>query len=120
MAKKNVTAKQLKNKGNPNVTVQGRKYEISLNMGVLGELEEIYGNIDKAMKELQAKKIKAYINFMYAIMVLEEGNEDLTPKKVGKMLDTNFINDLIEKTGTAMLNSFGEAEEDENEELGEK
>lgn len=118
---KRVTSKQLRNKGNGKVTVNGREYEIAMNMGVLGELEEIYGSIDLAMKDIQDKKIKAITNLMYAVMVQEEGNEDLTPRKVGKMLDMNFINDIYDKAGKAMINSFGEAEqEDENEEPGGK
>lgn len=116
---KRVTAKQLKSKKIDNkVTVKGREYEITMNMGVLAELEDIYGDVNTAMKALQSKKVRAYIDFMYAIMVLEDGNENLTRKEVGKMLDANFINDLIEKTGAAMKNSFGEAEEKEDN-LGE-
>lgn len=118
---KRTTAKQIRNKGNGIVTINGREYKIALNMGVLGELEDIYGSIDLAMKELQSQKIKAMINLMYAVMIQEEGNEDLTPKKVGKMLDMQFINDIIDKTGAAMLNSFGEVEkEEEDENPGEK
>ena len=41
-------------------------------------------------------------------MVQEDGNEDLTPKKVGKMLDMDFINELTGKMGKAMVDGFGE------------
>lgn len=119
MANKKIKAKQLKNKNIDNkVIVQGREYEINMNLGVLAELEDIYGDVDKAMKSLQSKKIRPYIDFMYAIMIQEDGNEKLTRKEVGKMLDTDFISNLIGKTEVAMKNSFGEAEEKEDN-LGE-
>lgn len=118
MVNKKVKGKQLKNKKNDNkVIIKGREYEITLSLGVLAELEDIYGDVDAAMKALQSKKVRPYIDFMYAIMVLEDGNENLTRREVGRMLDMDFINDLIGKTEVAMKNSFGEAEE--NESMGE-
>ncbi|WP_160684681.1 hypothetical protein [Clostridium sp. C2-6-12] len=117
MAKK-VTAKQLKsNKKEQTIKVDGREYVISFNFGVMGELEDIYGDINTALNELQKGKVKALTNLMYAVMVQEEGNEDLTPRKVGKMLDMDFINELTGKMGKAMVDGFGETEE--TEDLGE-
>lgn len=117
MAKK-VTAKQLKaNKKEQTISVNGREYVISFNFGVMGELEEIYGDINTALNELQKGKVKALTNLMYAIMVQEDGNEDLTVRQVGKMLDMDFINEFTGKMGKAMVDGFGEAEE--KEDLGE-
>ena len=119
MTAKKITAKQLKtNKKEQIIKVDGREYTISFNLGVLGELEDIYGDMDIALGELQKGKIKAITNLMYAIMVQEEGNENLTIRKVGKMLDQNFINEITGKMGKAMKNDFGG--EEENEDVGEK
>lgn len=119
MATKKVTAKQLKNnKKEQAVKIDGREYTVSFNFAVLGELEEIYGDINTALEKLQSGNIKAITNLMYAIMVQEDGNENLTIKKVGKMLDMNFINELISKMGKAMSNDFGGADET-SEEVGE-
>jgi hypothetical protein len=119
MANKKITAKQLKtDKKEQIVKVDGREYTISFNLGVLGELEDIYGDMDMALAELQKGKIKAITNFMYAIMIQEEGNENLTIRKVGKMLDQNFIDEIIGKMGEAMKNDFGVAEE--NEDVGKQ
>lgn len=119
MATKKVTAKQLKtNKKEQIIKIDGREYIISFNFGVMGELEEIYGDINTALSELQTGRIKAITALMYAIMVQEDGNEDLTIRKVGKMLDQNFMNEITGKMGKAMQSDFGEAEE-VNEELGE-
>lgn len=119
MATKKVTAKQLQtNKKEQTIKVDGREYTVSFNFAVLGELEEIYGDINKALAELQNGKIKAITNFVYAIMKPEDGNENLTPLQVGKMLDMNFINEIQGKMGKAMIDGFGEAEET-NEEMGE-
>jgi len=112
------TAKQLKSKkAEQTVKVDGREYTISFNFGVMGELEEIYGDIKRALEELQKGKVKAITSLMYAIMIQEEGNENLTIKKVGKMLDVNFINEITSKMGKAMKSDFGEV--NEKEEVGE-
>lgn len=117
MARK-VTAKQLKtNKKEQSIKVAGREYTISFNFGVMGELEEIYGDINIALSELQKGKVKALTNLMYAVMKQEEGNENLTVREVGKMLDMDFINELTGKMGKALLDGFGEAEV--KEDLGE-
>lgn len=114
-----IKAKQLKsNKKEQVIKIGGRDYTISFNFGVLGELEEIYGDINTALTELQKGKVKALTNFMYAVMVQEEGNEDLTVRQVGKMLDMDFINELTGKMGIAMLDGIG-AKEENNEEVGE-
>lgn len=117
MAKK-VTAKQLKSSKEQAIRIGGREYKISFNFGVLGELEEIYGDINKALTELQKGKVKALTNLMYAVMKQEEGNEDLTVRQVGKMLDMDFINELTGKMGKALIDGFGETEET-SEEMGE-
>jgi len=118
MVTKKITAKQLKtNKKEQIVKVDGREYVISFNFGVMGELEDIYGDINTALAELQLGKIRAIQNLMYAIMVQEEGNENLTVRQVGKMLDQNFMTEIIGKMGKAMVNDFGEAEKEENEEI---
>ena len=117
---KRVTAKQLKGntKSDTKVTIDGREYELSFNFGVLGELEEKYGDVNTALTKLQSGNIKAITAWIYANMILEDGNEDLTERKVSKMLDVNFINEIQGKMGKAMLNDFGENEE-VNEEVGE-
>lgn len=119
MATKKVTAKQLKtNKKEQIIKIDGREYTISFNFGVMGELEEIYGDINTALEELQKGKVKALTNLMYAIMKQEDGNEDLTIRQVGKILDIDFINEIQGKMGKAIQSDFGEVEET-NEELGE-
>ena len=118
MVTKKITAKQLKtNKKEQIVKVDGREYVISFNFGVMGELEDIYGDINTALAELQLGKIRAIQNLMYAIMLQEEGNENLTVRQVGKMLDQNFIDEIVGKVSKAMQNDFDAAEE--NEDVGE-
>lgn len=118
MATKKANAKQLKNKNmDTKMNIGGREYELTFNFGVLGELEDLYGSVDKALNELQKGKVKAITSWIYANMILEDGNEDLNINKVGKMLDMDFINELIKKMGIAMENSFGKTEG--NEEVGE-
>lgn len=111
MQSKKITAKQLKSKNAfPTIKVDGREYEINFNFLVLGELEEIYGNIETALTILQKGKINDITNFVYAVMKSAEGNEGITVREVGRKLDLNFINEIQGKMGTAMANSFGEPE----------
>lgn len=115
MATKKTTAKQLRNKNvETKVNIDGKEYELTFNFGVLGELEDIYGSIDKALNEIQQGKVKAITNFIYANMIQEDENENLTVKQVGKMLDMNFIVELTSKMGKAIENSFGKTEGNEN------
>jgi len=119
MVNKKITAKQLKsNKKEQVVKVAGRDYTVSFNFGVMGELEEIYGDVNTALAELQKAKIKAITNLMYAIMKQEDGNENLTIRQVGKLLDQNFMSEITSKMGKAMQNDFGE--ETKEKDLGEQ
>ena len=121
MATKKITGKQLRNKNvDTKVTIGGREYEITFNMGVLAELEDIYGSVEKAMDALNKQSVKSIINLMYAVMKQEDGNEDLTVRQVGKMLDLNFMEEIIRKSGIAINKDFGESESQENSEVGEK
>lgn len=121
MPAKKTTAKQLKtNKKEQIIKVDGRDYVISFNLGVLGELEDIYGDVNIALKEVQKGKVKAIIALIYSIMIQEEGNENLTIRKVGKMLDLKFIDEISSKAGKAIKNDLGESEETTKDELGEK
>lgn len=119
MAVKKITAKQLQNKNlDTGVIVGGREYQLSFNFGVMGELEDIYGDIMTAIEKLQKGNIRATTNWIYAVMKQEDGNESLTIREVGKMLDLSFMDQIRGKVGKAMANSFGEGEE--KEETGEK
>ena len=114
---KKVTAKQLKNKNADTIlTIDGKDVELTFNFGVLGELEDIYGSIDKALMEIQSGKVKAITNFIWANMVQDD--DTITVKQVGKMLDMNFIQEMMAKMGKAMNNSFGTIEGN-SEDLGE-
>ena len=117
---KKITGKQLRNKNiDTKVTIGGRDYEITFNMGVLAELEDIYGSVEKAMDALNKQSVRAIINLMYAVMKQEDGNEDLTVRQVGKMLDLNFMEEIIRKSGVAINKDFGEAESQDNYNVGE-
>ena len=51
-------ASELKNKG-IKFNLGGKEYELRFNMNTFCELEEIYGDLNKAFDDLQAMKIKA-------------------------------------------------------------
>ncbi|GKX65649.1 hypothetical protein [Inconstantimicrobium mannanitabidum] len=116
MAKKKVTAKELQGKKPVTLEIGGKEYELTYNFGVLGELEECYGTVEKAMQELQKGKIKAISRWIWANMLVQDDNENLTVRQVERMLNVDFMERVIEKMNLAMEQSFGDPT---GEELGE-
>lgn len=118
-----VKGKQLKTNSvnkEQTITVGGKEYKLTLDFNVMAELEEIYGDFNLALNDILNMKIKAIRAFIYAIIKAEDEDEDLTIKKVGKMLDMNFITDFLNKMGEVLKNDMPEkTEEMKHDELGE-
>lgn len=106
-------ASELKNKG-IKITIGDRNYELKFDMNTFCELEEIYGDIDKAFDDLQNRKVKAIRALIYSAIKAED--ESVTLKEVGRMLT---INDM-ERLGTAINEALNMAmPEVIDEEMGE-
>jgi len=88
-------ATELKNKG-VKFELNGVTYELKFDMNCFCELEEVYGNIDKAFEDLQNRKVKAIRALIYSAVKVED--ENVTLKEVGSMLT---LNDM-EQLGTAI------------------
>lgn len=109
-----ITAKQLKTiKSKVDIktfTIGNKEYEMKLDFNVLAELEEVYGDVEKALDDLQETKIKAIRAFVYSIVKVED--ETATLKSVGAMLDMNFM--------TQFVTNMGELFKENMPELGEE
>lgn len=81
-------ASELKNKG-IKFKIDNTEYELNfnMNMNTFCELEEVYGDINKAFEDLQNKKIKAIRALIYADVKVED--ENITLKEIGQMLTLN-------------------------------
>ncbi|WP_163195587.1 tail assembly chaperone [Clostridium thermarum] len=105
-------ASELKNKG-IKINIGNKDYELKFDMNTFCELEEVYGDINKAFEDLQNRKIKAIRALIYSAIKAE--NESVTLKEVGKMLT---LNDM-EKLGTAINEALNMAMPEVTENMGE-
>jgi len=95
-------AAELKNKG-IKFKLGDKEYELKLDMNTFCELEEVYGDLNKAFDDLQSMKLKAVRALIYAAVKVED--EEVTLKIVGEKLG---LNDL-ERLGTAINEALSKA-----------
>lgn len=105
-------ASELKNKG-IKFNLGDKEYELKFNMNIFCELEEVYGDINKAFDDLQNMKIKAIRALIYAAIKVQE--ENITLKEVGEKLD---LKDL-ERLGTAINKALESSMPEIDENMGE-
>lgn len=73
------------------------------------ELEELYGDVNKAFKGLEQLKMKPIRDMIWAGLLHED--ENLTPRQVGKMLHPSNIEEIALKITEAIGVSLPEPEE---------
>lgn len=101
-----IKGNQLKTK-KTNVTtfnLGGKEYKMDFNFNVMSELEEVYGDINKAFEDLQSMKIKAIRALIYSIVKVD--NEEMTLKEVGELLNMSFMTEFATKMGVVMADSM--------------
>ena len=105
-------AVELRNKGFK-FTLVNKEYELKFNMNTFCELEEVYGDINKAFEDLQLMKIKAIRALLYAAIKVED--DTVTLKSVGDLLQ---LSDL-ERLGTVINEALSESMPEIEENMGE-
>lgn len=105
-------AAELRNKG-IKFTLGNKEYELKFNMNTFCELEEVYGDINKAFEDLQLMKIKAIRALLYAAIKVED--DTVTLKSVGDLLQ---LSDL-ERLGTVINEALSESMPEIEENMGE-
>lgn len=105
-------ASELRNKG-IKFLLGDKEYELKFNMNTFCELEEVYGDINKAFEDLQIMKIKAIRALLYAAIKVED--DSVTLKSVGDMLQ---LSDL-ERLGTIINKALSESMPEIEENMGE-
>lgn len=98
----------LVNKGS--VIILDKERSINFNMNALVELEEKYGSIDKAFNAISKNAKMKDIRYILYLSLAHEDDE-LTEKKVGKLIDMRNISRVIDAMGNAMTDSLPEAKE---------
>lgn len=111
MATKKVTGNELKENYSKNtVVLDGREYDIVLDLNAFAELEDIYGDPTAALDGLEKGSFKAIRAILYAI--LKSQNEKLTITQVGKMINMNNIVEITNKINATAEKSLPEADEE--------
>lgn len=105
-------ATELKNKG-IKFTLGNKEYELKFNMNTFCELEEVYGDINKAFEDLQNMKIRSIRALIYSAIKVQD--ETVTLKDVGDMLE---LSDL-ERLGTVINEALGDSMPEIEENMGE-
>lgn len=105
-------ASELRNKG-IKFNLGEKEYELKLNMNTFCELEEIYGDINKAFDDLQLMKFKAIRALIYAAIKVED--ESVTLKSVGDLLGLEDMERLGEVINEALNESMPGVEENMGE-----
>ncbi|KLU76037.1 MULTISPECIES: hypothetical protein [Clostridium] len=101
-------ATELKNKG-VKITLGNKEYNLKFNMNTFCELEEVYGDINKAFEDLQLMKVKAIRALIYSAIKVED--ENATLKSVGDLLSLKDLENLGTLINEALSNSMPEIEE---------
>jgi hypothetical protein len=103
---------ELKDKG-IKFTLDEKEYELKFNLNTFCELEDIYGDLNKAFEDLQRMKIKAVRALVYAAVKVED--DSVTLKSVGSLLGL----DDLERLGTVINEALSIAMPEVDETSGE-
>lgn len=104
---KMIKGKDIRNKG-IKITLDKERI-LNFDLNAFCELEEIFGDIDKAFKALDSGSMKAIRGLLYA--GLKTDDETLTIKKVGSMITMDNIGEISNVIGNALGGSMPEVEE---------
>ena len=79
----------------------GVERELKFTLNAMAEMEDKYGSVDAAFKKLDEGSIKAARFIMWAGL-LHLGDESLTEKRVGDLIDLGCMNQIMTSMTQAM------------------
>lgn len=82
------------------VMVDDKIFNIRYTLNAFAELEEAYGSVDKALKQLEEGSFKGIRKLLWAGLIHE--NPTLTEVEVGNMIDLENLNDFAGALTRAM------------------
>ena len=77
----------------------GVERTIKFTLNAMAELEDRYGSVDEAFKQLDNNSIKAVRCILWAGLIHED--PDLTEQQVGNLIDIQYMQDLMTSLGSA-------------------
>lgn len=117
-----ITGADLKQAGGKTITLGGRDYEIALDMNAICDLEERYGDFEKAMDAIvrKDKSGKEHVSmkdmrFILCTM-LRHTDEEMTERHAGQLITTDNMQEVMDALGQAMGNAKGQQSESSEEE----
>jgi hypothetical protein len=87
----------------------GVERTIKFTLNALAELEDRYGSVDEAFKQLDNNSIKAVRCILWAGLIHED--PELTEQQVGNLIDIQYMQDLMASLGSAFDADMPEPEE---------
>jgi hypothetical protein len=90
------------------LTLGEKNRNIKFDLNAFIELEDKYGSIDSALKELDNGNIKAIRTILWAGLIHED--ESLTEKQIGKWVDFENLSSVAESLGKGLVAAMPDME----------
>lgn len=103
----------IKNTKRNTLMLNGKEYQVILNMNVLCELEEKFGSIEDSFNEVSTGKFSTIRTFLHIALKANEGLENSTEQDIGRLIDYSDLENVLEVITNAMNNTLPEAEDTE-------
>lgn len=91
--------KDVKSKAVKITLTDGVERTIKFTLNAMAELEDRYGSVDEAFKQLDNNSIKAVRCILWAGLIHED--PDLTEQQVGNLIDIQYMQELMASLGDA-------------------
>lgn len=91
----------------------GVEREVVFTLNAMAELEEKYGTIEAAFEKVQSGSVAA-IRFLLWCILVPDGEDDMTEREVGKLIDISKLNDIMEAIMSAFESQMPESKEAPN------
>lgn len=92
----------------------GVEREVTFSLNAMAELELKYGSLDEAFEKLQDGSI-ATIRYLLWLVLVPEGDDDLTEKQVGALIKIDNLNEIMDSLMTLFNESMPESTQDPNQ-----
>ena len=91
--------KDIKSKAVKITLTDGVERTIKFTLNAMAELEDRYGSVEEAFKQLDNNSIKAVRCILWAGLIHED--PDLTEQQVGNLIDIQYMQELMASLGEA-------------------
>lgn len=91
--------KDVKSKAIKITLTDGVERTIKFTLNAMAELEDRYGSVDEAFRQLDNNSIKAVRCILWAGLIHED--PDLTEQQVGNLIDIQYMQELMASLGEA-------------------